>query len=114
MVAVARIINATLVIPDLDKRSFWQDSSNFSDVFDEYHFINSLANDVKVIKKLPNGLESATGAVKHFKSWSGVDYYQEEIASMWEEYQVQMVRTCSVVPVMKPSVFLQRLRRWEK
>ncbi|KAK2995349.1 hypothetical protein RJ640_006569 [Escallonia rubra] len=88
MVAVARILNATLVIPELDKRSFWQDSSNFSDVFDEDHFINSLANDVKVIKKLPKELTSATRAVKHFRSWSGVDYYQEEIASMWEEYQV--------------------------
>ncbi|XP_027095251.1 O-fucosyltransferase 7 isoform X1 [Coffea eugenioides] len=88
MVAVARIINATLVIPELDKRSFWQDSSNFSDVFDEDHFINSLTNDIRVIKKLPKELVAATRAVKHFRSWSGVEYYEEEIASMWEEYQV--------------------------
>ncbi|KAF5207279.1 O-fucosyltransferase [Thalictrum thalictroides] len=88
MVAVARIINATLVIPELDKRSFWQDTSNFSDVFDEEHFINSLANDVKVIKRLPKELATATRAVKQFKSWSGMDYYQGEIAGMWDDYQI--------------------------
>ncbi|XP_042062223.1 O-fucosyltransferase 7-like isoform X4 [Salvia splendens] len=88
MVAIARLINATLVIPELDKRSFWQDSSNFSDVFDESHFINSLAGDVKIIKKLPKELANATRAVKHFRSWSGVDYYEQEIASMWEDYKV--------------------------
>ncbi|CAA2973999.1 Hypothetical predicted protein, partial [Olea europaea subsp. europaea] len=87
MVAVARIINATLVIPELDKRSLWLDSSNFSNVFDEDHFISSLANDVKIIRKLPMELTTATRGVKHFRSWSGIDYYQEEIASLWEEYQ---------------------------
>ncbi|KAM0949014.1 putative GDP-fucose protein O-fucosyltransferase [Dioscorea sansibarensis] len=88
MVAVARLINATLVVPELDKRSFWQDSSNFSDVFDEEHFIQSLANDVKIVKKLPKEFATATKAVKHFISWSGVEYYQDEIARLWDDYQV--------------------------
>ncbi|KAJ6412841.1 hypothetical protein OIU84_005819 [Salix udensis] len=88
MVAIAHIINATLVVPKLDKKSYWQDSSNFSDVFDEDHFIKALANDVKVIKKLPNEIGSSMKAVKYFKSWSGMDYYQEEIASMWADYKV--------------------------
>ncbi|KAL9228739.1 hypothetical protein vseg_004287 [Gypsophila vaccaria] len=88
MVAVARIINATLVIPELDKRSFWKDSSNFADIFDQDHFISALANDVKVIKKLPKEFSSATRAVKHFRSWSGLEYYQKEIASMWSNYRV--------------------------
>ncbi|XP_022997105.1 O-fucosyltransferase 7-like [Cucurbita maxima] len=88
MVAVARIINATLVIPELDKQSFWQDTSNFSDVFDEDHFINALANDVKVINKLPKELATATKIVKHFRSWSAKDYYEQEIATLWDEYQV--------------------------
>uniref|UniRef100_A0A0C9S7U9 O-fucosyltransferase family protein n=1 Tax=Wollemia nobilis TaxID=56998 RepID=A0A0C9S7U9_9CONI len=88
MVAVARIINATLVIPELDKQSFWQDTSNFSDVFDEEYFIKTLADDVKIVKKLPKELASVTRAVKHFRSWSGVDYYQEEIAPLWQEYKV--------------------------
>lgn len=50
--------------------------------------MNSLVNDVKIIKELPKKLATATRAVKHFRSWSGIDYYEQEIAKMWEEYQV--------------------------
>eukprot|EP01018_Ginkgo_biloba_P011213 Gb_02062 [translate_table: standard] len=88
MVAVARIINATLVIPEMDKRSFWHDSSNFADIFDEKYFIDSLANDVKIVKKLPKELASAPRAVKSFRSWSGMDYYLEEIAPLLQDYKV--------------------------
>ncbi|GKV33652.1 hypothetical protein SLEP1_g42132 [Rubroshorea leprosula] len=88
MVAVARLIKATLVIPELDKRSFWKDTSNFSDVFDEDHFISALANDIRVIKKPPKDIPSGAKVVKHFKSWSGLHYYQDDIAPMWEEYKV--------------------------
>ncbi|XP_042397617.1 O-fucosyltransferase 7-like isoform X2 [Zingiber officinale] len=88
MVAVARLIDATLVIPRLDKRSFWHDSSNFSNVFDEEHFIHALANDVKVVKKIPKELTPTTTAVIHFRSWSGVDYYQNEILPMWDNHLV--------------------------
>ncbi|XP_057424541.1 O-fucosyltransferase 7-like [Lotus japonicus] len=88
MVAIARIINATLVIPALDKNSFWHDTSNFSDIFDEEWFISSLANDVKIIKKLPKKLLKATRTVKQFKSWSGMDYYKNEIAAIWNHYKV--------------------------
>jgi hypothetical protein len=56
MVAVARLINATLVVPELDKRSFWQDSSNFSDIFNVGHFIESLKGDVPIVKRLPKAL----------------------------------------------------------
>ncbi|CAI9117075.1 OLC1v1018399C1 [Oldenlandia corymbosa var. corymbosa] len=52
-VVAARILNATLVIPMLDKKSFWKDSSNFSDIFNVDWFITHLAKDVKIIKELP-------------------------------------------------------------
>ncbi|KDP42616.1 hypothetical protein JCGZ_24390 [Jatropha curcas] len=87
MVAVAHIMNATLVIPQLDKRSFWQDSSTFSDIFNELHFISSLQNDVRIVKELPKELEYLPRARKHFGSWSGMGYY-EEMTRLWKEFQV--------------------------
>ncbi|GKD07297.1 O-fucosyltransferase 38 [Tanacetum coccineum] len=90
MVAVSRIMNATLVIPELDKRSFWQDKSIFSDIFDEHHFIDSLKWDVTVIKKLPEELLSVPRARKHFTSWGSLSYYQE-MTKLWEDYQAYAV-----------------------
>ncbi|KAF5747224.1 hypothetical protein HS088_TW06G01405 [Tripterygium wilfordii] len=52
-VVAARILNATLVIPKLDQKSFWKDKSNFSEIFDVDWFISFLSKDVKVIKNLP-------------------------------------------------------------
>ncbi|KAL3700543.1 hypothetical protein R1sor_018565 [Riccia sorocarpa] len=88
MVAVARIINATLVIPELDKRSFWADSSNFSDIFNDDYFIEALQGDVPVVKRLPPELVDAPRASRQFRSWSYTKYYEEEVAALWEEYQV--------------------------
>ncbi|KAB1210579.1 hypothetical protein CJ030_MR6G010875 [Morella rubra] len=87
MVAVARILNATLVIPQLDKRSFWQDTSMFSDIFDELYFIETLKGDIKIVKELPKNLETVPRARKHFTSWSGMSYY-EEMTRLWKEYKV--------------------------
>ncbi|KAM7517349.1 hypothetical protein LguiA_006932 [Lonicera macranthoides] len=52
-VVAARILNATLVIPKLDQKSFWKDASNFSEIFDVDWFISHLSKDVKIMKGLP-------------------------------------------------------------
>lgn len=88
MVAVARILNATLVVPELDKRSFWQDSSNFSDIFDVDHFIEALKGDVHIVKSLPREYLLEPKAGKQFQSWSNVKYYEDTIASVWRDYKV--------------------------
>ncbi|GMP84167.1 hypothetical protein CsSME_00037793 [Camellia sinensis var. sinensis] len=110
MVAVARIMNATLVIPQLDKRSFWQDSSTFSDVFDELHFTTSLQGDVRIVKELPKELEHVPRARKHFTSWSGMSYY-EELTHLWKDYQVvHVVKSDSRLANNDLPVDIQRLR----
>ncbi|KAF8765412.1 hypothetical protein HU200_008557 [Digitaria exilis] len=53
-VVVAHILKATLVIPKLDQKSFWEDSSDFTDIFDADYLISSLSKDVKIIQQLPD------------------------------------------------------------
>ncbi|VFQ86785.1 unnamed protein product [Cuscuta campestris] len=63
-VAVAKILNATLIIPYLDINPVWQDTSAFEDIFDINHFIQALKDDVSVVKELPSDF-----------SWSTREYY---------------------------------------
>ncbi|XP_047342327.1 O-fucosyltransferase 29 [Impatiens glandulifera] len=53
-VVVARILNATLVVPELDHNSFWKDDSDFDNIFDVGWFISNLAKDVTVVKRVPD------------------------------------------------------------
>ncbi|KAJ0973221.1 hypothetical protein J5N97_021180 [Dioscorea zingiberensis] len=55
-VAVAGLLNATLVIPIFHLNSVWRDSSKFGDIFDEEYFIDTLRNHVRVVKELPEDI----------------------------------------------------------
>ncbi|CAI9111453.1 OLC1v1011675C1 [Oldenlandia corymbosa var. corymbosa] len=63
-VAVAKILNATLVVPYLEVNPVWQDSSSFTDIFDVDHFISVLKDDIRIVKELPDEY-----------SWSTREYY---------------------------------------
>lgn len=53
-VVVARILNATLVVPELDHHSFWKDDSDFFHIFDVDWFISTLLKDVAIVKRVPD------------------------------------------------------------
>ncbi|GAB2298917.1 O-fucosyltransferase 15 [Dionaea muscipula] len=57
-VVVARLLNATLVIPKFMYSSVWRDRSQFSDIYQEEHFINYLRPDIRIVKELPQELQS--------------------------------------------------------
>ncbi|KAG9138516.1 hypothetical protein Leryth_012782 [Lithospermum erythrorhizon] len=67
-VAVAKILNATLIIPYLEVNPVWKDSSSFMEIFDVDHFINVLKDDISVVRELPEEF-----------SWSTREYYATAI-----------------------------------
>lgn len=112
MVTVARLLNLTLVVPELDKQSFWADPryfycsielltsfysyldiyfflrlcyftcSNFEDIFDLRHFIDSLRDEVRIVKRLPKRFNRRYGFQPLEMppvSWSNEKYYLEQV-----------------------------------
>ncbi|XP_059438977.1 O-fucosyltransferase 2-like isoform X1 [Corylus avellana] len=57
-VVVARLLNSTLVVPRFLYSSVWRDMSQFSDIYQEEHFINYLTPDIRIVKELPEDLRS--------------------------------------------------------
>ncbi|KAK6920548.1 GDP-fucose protein O-fucosyltransferase [Dillenia turbinata] len=53
-VVIARILEASLVVPVLQVNMIWGDDSEFSDIFDVEHFKKTLQADVRVVSSLPS------------------------------------------------------------
>ncbi|KAH0762411.1 hypothetical protein KY290_018484 [Solanum tuberosum] len=53
-VVIARILEATLVVPVLQVNHIWGDDSEFSDIFDVEHFKKTLIADVRIVASLPS------------------------------------------------------------
>lgn len=114
MVTIARLLNLTLVVPELDKTSFWADPSNFEDIFDVEHFINSLSDEVRIVKRLPKRFGPRYGfqpLVKAPVSWSNEQYYLQQILPLFAKHKViHFNRTDSRLANNGISLELQKLR----
>nr|XP_011460620.1 PREDICTED: uncharacterized protein At1g04910-like isoform X1 [Fragaria vesca subsp. vesca] len=57
-VAVASLLNATLVIPRFLYSNVWNDPSQFGDIYQEEYFIDVMKDEVDIVKELPSHLAS--------------------------------------------------------
>ncbi|WOL12330.1 hypothetical protein Cni_G21096 [Canna indica] len=92
MVAIARYLDVTLIVPELDKTSFWADPSEFQDIFDVDHFITSLRDEVRILKELPPRLKRRAELGMMYTmppiSWSDISYYQNQILPLIKKYKI--------------------------
>jgi len=110
MVTIARLLNLTLVVPELDKKSFWADHryiifvektvfsnlavlchfkvfflcSGFEDIFDVRHFIDSLRDEVRIVKRVPKKFSRKSGYLEMPPvSWSNEKYYLHQVCGFY-------------------------------
>lgn len=111
MVAVARVMNATLVIPELDHTSYWADPSEFGDVFDVEKFIRTLRDDIRIVTELPADMQELPVYEMAPRSWSETAYYEETVLPLLKKHKViRFVLTDSRLANNRLPEEIQRLR----
>ncbi|KAM7260165.1 hypothetical protein ACFE04_015906 [Oxalis oulophora] len=90
-VLAARILNATLVLPELDANSFWHDDSGFHGIYDVEHFIQALRYDVRIVESIPEIKKN--GKTKKLKAHqirplrdASVSWYLENVLPKMKEH----------------------------
>lgn len=115
-VAVAGLLNATLLIPIFNFHNVWRDSSEFADIYDEDHFIATLKEYVDVVRELPKELMEnynfSINNIPNFRvpAWASVNYYLKQVYPVLKEKRI--VRIAPFANRLSPNLppYIQHLR----
>ncbi|XP_065040409.1 O-fucosyltransferase 31-like isoform X1 [Musa acuminata AAA Group] len=100
-VAVAKILNATLVIPYLEINPVWRDSSSFEEIYDVDHFIDVLKEEISITRELPKEYSWSTREyyaigiratrVKTAPSHASANWYLENVLPVLQSYGIAAI-----------------------
>ncbi|GFZ07965.1 O-fucosyltransferase family protein [Actinidia rufa] len=95
-VGIARLLNATLVLPKFEVAAYWDESSGFADVFDVDYFIQQMNSFVKIVKELPVEIASKEPfPVDCSKRKGQFDYVESVLPSLLEHHYISFTPAMS-------------------
>ncbi|XP_062154068.1 O-fucosyltransferase 13 isoform X1 [Alnus glutinosa] len=95
-VGIARLLNATLVLPKFEVAAYWNESSGFADVFDVEYFIQQMDGFIKVVQELPPEIASREPfRVDCSKRKGQFDYVESVLPSLLEHHYISFTPAMS-------------------
>ncbi|KAH7415968.1 hypothetical protein KP509_14G069100 [Ceratopteris richardii] len=98
-VAVAKIMNVTLIIPLMKQDQIWKDQTRFEDVFDVDLFINYLKDDVRIVKEIPSWFTekaelytSIRRTVKNIPKYASAQFYLDNVLPRIKEKRIMALK----------------------
>ncbi|GJN39177.1 hypothetical protein PR202_gb28278 [Eleusine coracana subsp. coracana] len=98
-VAIAKIMNATLILPVLKQDQIWKDQTKFEDIFDVDHFIHYLKDDVRIVWDIPDWFTekeelftSIKRTVKNIPKYASAQFYIDNVLPRIKEKKIMSIK----------------------
>lgn len=98
-VAVAKMMNVTLILPILKQDQIWKDQTKFEDIFDVDHFIEYLKDDVPIVRSIPAWFPdkeelftSIRRTVKNIPKYASNQFYLDNVLPRIKEKKIMALK----------------------
>ncbi|XP_047328114.1 protein PECTIC ARABINOGALACTAN SYNTHESIS-RELATED-like [Impatiens glandulifera] len=98
-VAVAKIMNVTLILPVLKQDQIWKDQTKFEDIFDVDHFIDYMKDDVRIVRDIPDWFTdkselftSIRRTVKNIPKYAPAQFYIDNVLPRVKEKKIMALK----------------------